>query len=192
MILQDLFLIRHATTDMNGTLCGQSDPPLNAMGRAQASALADLLGGWKVRRLYTSDLQRAVQTAQFLGERWGIPVQARSALREISFGDWEGKSWSQIRAEEPDVAQMESPAEICAPGGETFASFRDRVLRALNETITECDGRLTAMVTHLGVIRVILKELSSADSEWEPWQRIDHCAVHRIQVNRSFLERPPI
>lgn len=192
MISQELFLIRHATTDMNGTLCGQSDPPLNAMGRAQASALADLLGSWKVRRLYASDLQRAVQTAQSLGERWGIPVQARSALREISFGDWEGRSWSQIRAEEPDIAKMESPSEICAPGGETFASFRDRVLRALNETIAECDGRLVVIVTHLGVMRVILKELSSADSVWEPWQRIDHCSVHRIQVDRTFLERPHI
>lgn len=189
---QELFLIRHATTDMNGTLCGHSDPPLNAMGRAQASALADLLASWKVRRLYASDLRRALQTAQSLGERWGIPVQARSALREISFGNWEGRSWSQIRAEEPDVAKLEAPSEICAPGGETFASFHDRVLRALNETIAECDGRLTAIVTHLGVMRVILKELSSADSVWEPWQRIDHCSVHHIHVDRTFLERPHI
>jgi broad specificity phosphatase PhoE len=192
MISQELFLIRHATTDMNGTLCGQSDPPLNAAGRAQASALADLLGSWKVRRLYASDLQRAVQTALSLGRRWGIPVQARSSLREISFGAWEGRTWSQIRAEQPDVSKMETPTEICAPGGETFASFRDRVMRALNETITECDGRLTAIVTHLGVMRVILKELSSADSVWEPWQRIDHCSVHRILVDKTLLERPHI
>lgn len=72
MIPQELLLIRHATTDMNRTICSQGDPPLNGMGRAQASALAGLLESWKVRRLYASDLQRAVQAAQCLG----IPAYA--------------------------------------------------------------------------------------------------------------------
>jgi broad specificity phosphatase PhoE len=189
-IPQELFLIRHAATDMNGTLCGQSDPPLNAMGRTQAGALAGLLGSWKVRRLYASDLQRAVQTARPLGELWRIPVEARSAFREISFGDWEGRSWSQIRAEEPDIANMDSSSEFCAPGGETFDCFRDRVLRAFKETLAECHGQTTAIVTHLGVMRVILKELSSVNSSWNPWQRIDLCSVYRIHLDRTLFERP--
>jgi broad specificity phosphatase PhoE len=187
MTREDLFLIRHAITDMNGTLCGQSDPPLNAMGRAQANALAGELASWRVRRLYASDLQRAVQTAQCLGEQWGIPVEERSGLREISFGEWEGKSWAQIRANEPHIAVMETSSEFSAPGGESFECFRDRVLQAFKETVAECAGQLTAIVTHLGVIRIVLKELSSADSVWESWQRIDHCSVYRIRVDRTFV-----
>jgi len=184
---QELFLIRHATTDMNGTFCGQSDPPLNAMGRVQASTLAMLLRSWNVRRLYASDLQRAVQTAEPLAKLWDIPIALRSALREVSFGDWEGKSWSQIRSQEPDIKAMESAPELCAPGGEAFACFHDRVLRDLKEILVECDGHLTAIVTHLGVMRVVLKEVSAANSVWEASQRIDHCSIYRIRVDRAFL-----
>jgi alpha-ribazole phosphatase/probable phosphoglycerate mutase len=185
---QELLVIRHATTHMNGTLCGQSDPPLNAMGRAQATALAALLRTWNVRRLYTSDLRRAVQTAHPLAKLWAIPVDTRSDLREMSFGDWEGRSWSQIRANQPEIANMESSLNLCAPGGETFACFRVRVLRALKEIVLECNGSLTAIVTHLGVIRVLLKELSSGDCMWEPWHRIDHCSVYHVCVDATFLE----
>jgi broad specificity phosphatase PhoE len=186
--LQELLVIRHATTDMDGTLCGQNDPPLNATGRAQARTLAELLENWNVRRLCASDLQRAVQTAQPLGARWGIPVETRSAFREISFGDWEGRSWSQIRADEPDVANLDSSSDFCAPGGETYECFRTRVLRALKDTLVDCNGQLTAIVTHLGVIRVILKELSPVNSAWDPWRRIDPCSFYRIYVDNTFLK----
>lgn len=186
---QELLVIRHAATDMSGTFCGQSDPPLNSMGRAQATALAALLESWKVRRLYASDLQRAVQTACVLGKSWNVPIAARRALREISFGDWEGRRWSQIRAQEAGIRTMESSPEFCAPGGETFGRFRARVLAAFKEIVVESNGRLTAIVTHLGVMRVALKELSAENCSWEPQQRVDHCSVYRICVDTTFWER---
>ena len=180
---QEFFLIRHATTDFTGSFCGQSDPPLNAMGRTQAIALAGELGSRQVRRLYASDLKRAVQTAQILGERWGIPVEAKSGFREISFGAWEGRRWAEIRAENPDVTPMESSGDFSAPGGESFDCFRTRVLCTLKQTLAECQGHLIAIVTHLGVIRVVLKELNSATFVWEPQQRIDHCSVYRMRAD---------
>jgi broad specificity phosphatase PhoE len=190
---EEVLLIRHATTDMTGTLCGQIDPPLNAMGREQASALASLLRNWNVRRLYASDLQRALQTAQPLAELWNIPIVARSDLREISFGAWEGRRWSEIRAEGPDITAMETSPELGAPGGETFACFRNRVLSTLKETTADSGGQLTAIVTHLGVMRVVLNELSKpqlnqANRVWNPLQRIDPCAIYRILVNGGSFE----
>jgi broad specificity phosphatase PhoE len=176
---------------MNGTLCGQSDPPLNEAGRAQVRALLPMLRPWNVRRLYASDLRRAVQTAEPLAELWNISIARRSALREISFGDWEGRKWSQLRADEPDIRAMETAGELCAPGGETFACFRDRVLQGLKETVFECNGELAAIVTHLGVMRVVLKELGSADCVWEPHQRMDPCSIYRIRVPDSFLVTSP-
>jgi broad specificity phosphatase PhoE len=182
---QELFLIRHASTDMTGAMCGHSDPPLSRLGRAQARALASVLGGWRIRRLYASDLQRAIQTAKPLAKLWNIPIAPRSAFREISFGQWEGKRWSKIRSDEPNITGMESSPELCAPGGESFACFRGRVLRALQETLVECDGHPMAIVTHLGVIRVVLKELPSVNKVWEPQERIDHCSVYRIRVGTT-------
>lgn len=183
---QELVLIRHASTDMSGTFCGRSDPPLNATGTLQARALAVLLRGWKVRRLYASDLRRALQTAEPLADLWNIPVAPRSGFREISFGHWEGRRWSEICGDQPDITKMESLPELSAPGGETFACFRDRVLRTLQETVVESDQDLTAIVTHLGVIRVLLKELGPADLVWNPEQRIEHCSVHRVRLGTAF------
>ena len=185
---QELLLIRHAITDMTGTLCGQSDPPLNATGREQATALASLLSGWNVRRLYASDLQRAVETAQPLAELWSIPIVTRSDLREISFGAWEGRRWSEIRNDRTDIRAMESLPELCAPGGETFSCFRDRIRQALKETIAGSGGETTAIVTHLGVMRVVLSDLSSANGIWSPQQRIEPCSIYQIRVSGCSLE----
>jgi alpha-ribazole phosphatase/probable phosphoglycerate mutase len=184
---QELLLIRHASTDMAGTLCGQSDPPLNPLGREQANALATRLQSCNVRQLYASDLKRSLQTAQPLAQSWNIPIAARSGLREISFGDWEGRRWSQMGADKAGIVAMESSPQLCAPGGETFACFRNRVLCALKETVADCDGRSAAIVTHLGVMRVVLNELGSSNGIWESRQRIDHCSIYRIRIDGTSL-----
>jgi broad specificity phosphatase PhoE len=176
-----LFLIRHAVTDMTGTLCGHSDPPLNAKGREQASLLASVLSGSNVLRLYTSDLRRAVETAQLLANPLNIPIVTRSDLREISFGEWEGRRWAEIPADGPDITAMESQPELSAPGGETFFSFRDRVRRAFKEIVAATGAESTAIVTHLGVMRVILSELSPVNCIWNPHDRIEPCAVYQIR-----------
>jgi broad specificity phosphatase PhoE len=155
------------------------------VGRAQARALASVLSGCKIRRLYTSDLQRAIETAKPLAELWNIPIVPRSALREIPFGQWEGKRWAEIRSDEPNITGMESSPELCAQGGESFISFHERVLRAFQKTLVECDGHPMAIVTQLGAIRVILKELISANKVWGPQQRIDHCSVYRIRLGTA-------
>jgi alpha-ribazole phosphatase/probable phosphoglycerate mutase len=182
---QELFLIRHATTDMAGTLCGQVDPSLNAIGREQARALAQWLQHRQVRRLYTSDLRRAVQTARPLAGLWDLPILKRPGLREISFGAWEGKRWSEIRTADPDITAMESSPKLGAPGGETFACFRARILFALKQTLAESEGHTSAIVTHLGVMRVILTELVPKNPNWDPRQRIEYCAVYQLRVSGS-------
>lgn len=185
---RELFLIRHAATDMNGRLCGQIDPPLNELGRTQAKELAFLLQRWDLGCVYTSDLQRALQTAQIVAELDDVSVSARRDLREISFGDWEGRRWSELRAEGADIKGLESLPGLSAPGGETFTSFRDRVAGALSQMLAESTTSRIAVVTHLGVMRVILREICSTNRLWEPQQRIECCSVFRIRVNGSGLE----
>jgi broad specificity phosphatase PhoE len=185
---QELLLIRHGMTDMDGTLCGQSDPPLNAIGREQADSLAQQLRACNVRHLYTSDLQRAIQTAQPIAKLWGVPIVPRRALREIDFGYWEGKRWSQVRGETPDITTIESLPDFSAVGGESFVYFRERVVRVLNEITTICDGQPAAVITHLGVICAILRELKLASHVWVPQQRIGYCAIQRVRISGPVLE----
>lgn len=178
----ELLLIRHAITDMAGTLCGQSDPSLNAIGRGQANSLAQLLRTCTVHRFYTSDLRRAVETALPIAQIWGIPAITRTELREICFGDWEGKRWSQVRSQRPNVLAIESAPDFSAPGGEAFVHFRNRVAGVLNEIVTECSGKPAAMVTHLGVINMILKEWDSTGHSRVVQQPVDYCAVLRVRL----------
>jgi broad specificity phosphatase PhoE len=165
------------------------DPPLNATGREQANALAVSLKSRNIHRLYASDLRRALQTALPLAVLWESTIKARSDLREISFGAWEGKRWSDVRADQPKVPAMESSFELSAPGGEPFGLFRDRTLHALSEIVADLgSSQAAAIVTHLGVIRLILSELRLAGTIWDPQQRIGYCAVYRIRIDGDCCE----
>jgi broad specificity phosphatase PhoE len=176
----ELLLIRHATTDLAGKLCGHLDPPLNDEGRAQAMKLVKVLGETEIRHIYSSDLRRAVETAAPLGESLKIPVLTRSNLREISFGDWEGKRWSEVSAASMASRSkaVDSPLDICAPGGESYASFRKRIAPAIEEILAAHRSESIAIVAHLGVVRTVLTDIALTD--WDPQQRIGYCAVYRF------------
>ena len=94
--MPELILVRHVATDLAGRFCGQSDPAINALGRAQLDELLVLLRTWKVDSVYSSDLQRARQTAEAISAEFSVPLQMRRGLREISFGEWESLSWDEI------------------------------------------------------------------------------------------------
>jgi broad specificity phosphatase PhoE len=184
----ELLLIRHAQTDLAGMLCGHLDPHLNAEGSKQAAALASLLSNHAIRRLYSSDLHRALETAQPLAELSGVPVMVKSDLREISFGVWEGRRWADVKAElGPEAPSLETAPEMCVNGGERFDLFRARVESALREICNESIGQPTAVVTHMGVIRVALKYIASPEDPLLIEQRMEYCAVYRFLFNGPSL-----
>jgi len=192
-LLQQLTLIRHGITDMAGTLCGGSDPPLNQTGREQAALLALSLRDRNFRRLYTSDLRRAMQTAEVLGQPWGIDAVVVRQLRERHFGLWEGKSWSQIVAENPGIIRPEVPLAFSTPEGESFECFRRRVLVAFARIAADCNGEPAAVVTHLGVILLARTELQSPDEERSLPERVGYGSVHSVTFTtngRSLCDSP--
>ena len=91
-MLNRLHLIRHGLTDWNalGKVQGHADIPLNEEGRAQAHQLAARMEGTPLQALYTSDLQRAAETARILGARLGLDAVLDPAWREVDVGDHEG------------------------------------------------------------------------------------------------------
>ena len=90
---------------MAGRFCGQSDPDLNAQGRAQLMDLARLLSAETIEGVYSSDLRRALNTARAIAEDRSVPLSLRPALREIDFGQWEGLSWAQIEQRYPEYSR---------------------------------------------------------------------------------------
>jgi broad specificity phosphatase PhoE len=137
-----LLLVRHGETDWNadGRLQGQTDRPLSDFGRTQARRLADELAEEQLAAIYSSDLARARETAEIVGERLGLPVTLDPDLREKDWGTWEG-----LTAVERDRVEFV---------GESTEAHQERILRALRR-ISELHpaGGDVLVVTHGGSMR---------------------------------------
>lgn len=168
--MKELLFVRHAETDMAGTFCGQSDPPVNGVGDAQIAALLRTLRSAPITAVFTSDLQRAASTAAILAHSLCVPLTTRPALREIDFGAWEGLTWKQIEALNPAFATqwIEGFPHHTPPQGETFETFEARVMDEMSYLLEQSDRHLAAVVTHAGVMRVVLRNLCGIDeaSAW--------------------------
>jgi 2,3-bisphosphoglycerate-dependent phosphoglycerate mutase len=137
-----LLLVRHGETDWNadGRLQGHTDRPLSDYGRQQAQQLAEELEGEEIAAIYSSDLARARETAEIVGERLALPVGLDPDLREKDWGTWEG-----LTSVERDRVEFV---------GESTEAHQERMLRAL-ERIAERhpgNGRVL-VVTHGGSMR---------------------------------------
>jgi len=180
-----LFLVRHAETDMAGRFCGQSDPDLNEQGRQQLAGLVHRLSQHAIRRVYTSDLRRARQTAAAIARNFGVGLHVRPGLREIDFGMWEGLSWSEIEVRDPPLAKnwAEMYPNSTAPGGEPFQQFESRVRRETAFLLGEATKSPIAVVAHAGFIRVMLTKWCRI-SEQEAWDRTkDYGSIVALDTN---------
>jgi broad specificity phosphatase PhoE len=182
--MSEILFIRHAETDSMGTFCGSSDPDVNDSGMEQ---IAGLLAGWRgekrfggpVEAVFSSDLRRARTTGEALAGAFDLTCVVRPGLREIDFGAWEGLSWDEVWESHREYAERwtaEFP-KLPAPGGEPYEAFRERVLAEVKELTALAHGRQIAVVTHGGVLRVILTELLNV-SEAAAWERTrGYCCV---------------
>ncbi len=193
--MKHLLLIRHAETDMAGRFCGHSDPELNERGHRQLSGVVSRLSEHAIRRIYTSDLRRARQTAEAIAAHFGIEFEVRPDLREIYFGQWEGLSWSEIEARDPALAKSwaEQYPNSMAPGGESLQQFEHRVRAEsafLFAAATECP---IAVVAHAGFIRVLLTNFYGTPEE-EAWKLTkEYGSVVALDINlirKLALEGP--
>lgn len=130
-----ILLIRHGDNDFLGKrLAGRlTGVDLNARGVQQAAAVADALGEAPITAVYSSPLERAVQTARPLAARLNLPLHIHAGLIEIDVGDWQGKSIRQLARTKLWKIVQQKPSEFCFPGGETFITARQRVVAALEE-----------------------------------------------------------
>jgi probable phosphoglycerate mutase len=153
-----IHLARHGETDWNRELRwqGHSDPPLNALGRQQASTLAESLAGMRIAAVYASDLRRASETAEIVAGRLGVPLRLDAALRELDVGSWEGRTLAELKARQPDaVTRWEESGEHGWDGGEGHGEMATRVLEAIRSIAAEHVGEEVLVVSHGGPMRAL-------------------------------------
>jgi broad specificity phosphatase PhoE len=186
--MKTLVLVRHAATTMAGRFCGQSDPDLNAAGIAQLPRITEQCATLGIRRILSSDLRRASQTAKAVAERTGVDVELRPALCEIHFGLWEGLSWTEIEAQSPQEARawLEEFPLRRAPQGEPYADFSQRVEQEFRILLADGADQTVAVVTHRGVLQHALTRFFGRTEQQALEQTAAYGAV--ISVDSSVAQ----
>jgi probable phosphomutase (TIGR03848 family) len=174
-----LLLIRHALCDPVGrSIAGRSPGVhLNAEGRHQAAALAEALAALPVRAVYSSPLDRAVETAEPLARRFGREVEMLEELNELDFGEWTGRMLHELEPLALWRAWNDSRSAARIPGGESMAEVVHRALEGVRRIQRAHDGGMVAAVSHGDVIRGLLAHLLGMPLDF----------LHRLEVSPASV-----
>ena len=156
-----LLLVRHAETANNrdGLVQGRADHPLTATGIAQAEALADRLRDLDLGAVYSSPLQRAMQTAAPIAATHGLPIQSEEALVEMDVGELDGLSSGEMRERYPEVLRAWAAGEagtLRLPGGESLQDVQDRAGNLIDSLRQRHPDQTILCVTHSFVALCVL------------------------------------
>lgn len=186
-----ILLVRHGETDSNaeGRIQGQTNTPLNERGRAQAQALADELAGESIAAVYSSDLDRARETAEILAGRLDLPVVVDPALRERNFGSWEGRTVDELEARWPGAWARWREGDEGEGDVEDHLALAARVRDAIHRLAAAHPGERILVVAHGGAMRVILTDaagLTYPQARREQ-RNIANCDVSRLSVENGTV-----
>jgi probable phosphomutase (TIGR03848 family) len=155
----DILLIRHGENEYTrtGKLAGRlPGVHLNETGQKQAQALAARLGKAPLKAIYSSPLERAMETARPLAEALRLEVQICEAVREIDFGAWTGKSLKRLARTNLWREVQQRPSRMQFPEGETFLGAQVRAVQAVEQLARAHPKQLIAVVSHADVIKLVV------------------------------------
>jgi len=163
MAVERIIFIRPGETDWNKQERWQGwvATPLNAHGREQAEALARFLRTIGMSALYTSDLRRAVQTAEILSRVGEFEIILDERLRERSIGDWQGLTLDEMRSWYADeyAAMLKDADTYRVPGGESREDVRVRMKAAFEDVLKQERGETVGILTHTTALKVLMEDL---------------------------------
>ncbi len=161
-----LLLLRHGETEWNlsGRWQGQAaDTPLTDLGRQQARIVAGRLRAYPITAIYSSDLLRAFETAQIVGQMFSLAPVAEPALRESDVGAWTGLTWPEITQRFPDqVAAMLAGQEVQRGGGESYGELQARLAVAAEGIAARHPGQTVLLVSHGAALRSLVAHVLGA------------------------------
>lgn len=191
-----ILLVRHGQSQGNAErrFGGHSATPLSELGMKQAEATARALAGEDVTAIYSSDLLRALQTAEPLARATGLEVRGTTAFRERSVGRMEGLTFEESAEAFPEeyAALLRRDFEHVLTGGESYRQLLDRASAELDRAIERHAGGTVAVFSHTGTICILALHLMGAlDSpNLKPvWISSSNCGVTRFTIEHGGLTR---
>lgn len=179
-----IYLVRHGEVEARpNVLLGDTDVELNGRGEQQSNWLAVRLADTPIDRCFCSPLLRAQQTATILTENSNVKIETQTALREINFGRWEGRSFAEIETEDPLKAKdwCSDPLNFSFPEGEPVKVFMQN-LQTYFHALKIADGEHLLLVTHGGVIRVLLTFLLGLNPEQQFLFNVDRGSLSTVKI----------
>jgi broad specificity phosphatase PhoE len=163
-----IYLIRHGATSSTAEdrFSGATDVALSPVGRSQAQRLAARLADDRIRAVYCSPLQRALETAAIVGRAHALAPILKEGLREIDHGHWEGLRRADVesRFALEYAAWEEDPFTFAPQGGESGLSVMARAMPVVREVVQQHADQDVAIVSHKATIRLIISSLLGFDA----------------------------
>ena len=179
-----ILAIRHGETAWNvdGRIQGQLDVPLNEMGRWQVHRLALAVADEDIAAIYSSDLLRALETAQAVSRGCGDAIVTDVGLRERGFGEFEGLSYADINARWPEMAERwrRRDPTFGAPGGETLNEFYARSIATASRLAALHPGQTIALVSHGGVMDCLYRAATHLALDAPRSWQLGNAAINRL------------
>ncbi|ROM62640.1 histidine phosphatase family protein [Pseudomonas brassicacearum] len=178
-----LDLLRHGETELGGGLRGSLDDALTAKGWEQMHAA--VMEGRPWDRLVSSPLQRCARFAEQLGARLGVPVHLDKDLQELHFGAWEGRSAAALMETDAEALGRfwADPYRFTPPDGEPVLEFSGRVLAAVERLHAAYAGQRVLLVSHGGVMRLLLAQARGLPREQLLNVEVGHGALFSLRVS---------
>lgn len=183
-----IFLIRHGQSAGNaeGRFGGHSATPLSELGVSQAQCTAKLLAREKIAAVYSSDLARAMQTAEPLAELLGVEVIPVPEFRERNVGVLQGLTFQEAKKQFPDDyrALVHRNVSYVIKNGESYRQLLDRACDALRDIVNRHRGEKVAVYSHTGTICFLTLEILGAlhpRINRTPWLVTSNCGINRIE-----------
>lgn len=185
-----LILVRHALTvdNQKSRLSGHIDSSISEEGREQIDKITNYLKDFDIDKIYTTTSSRTKDTVKKLSELKFIEIIEKESLKEISFGDFEGLTFDEIKDKYPKEFQdmIEKGYEYKYPNGESLIDSYNRVCIELDNIISNNDDRTILICSHGGTIRNIITYLISNSYKYHWNFKIDNGSVTILEVQDGF------
>ena len=191
-----ILLVRHGPSQGNaeGRFGGHTATPLSKRGHRQAERAASALASEKITAIYSSDLLRAVETAEPLAQLTGLEIKRTTAFRERGVGVLEGLTFEEAAAAHPEqyAALIRRDFEHVILGGESYRQMLDRASAKMDQAIKQHRGGRICVFSHTGTICILTLHLMGAldAPELRPvWIKTTNCGITRIELRSDGFVR---
>ncbi|MDD4159852.1 MAG: histidine phosphatase family protein [Synergistaceae bacterium] len=190
---QKIYLIRHAKPELpyEGKIYyGSTDYPLSKEGIMTAKNLSDGLKNINANAVFSSDLKRSVDTAEIALSGKACNIKQVSGLREIHLGEWEGRTFDEVRSEWNDIYEKRGASfdSVRPPGGESFKDLQKRTVPAFKEILDNNPSGNILIFAHGGVIWTLMCNYFCFKLNDIFYYPMDFCGIHLIERSGEFMK----